>query len=406
MASTAKVRAWEEEFDRWLEPFLERLGRAEQRHWAPIYLEGLLSPGERKSVTRLAERVAPGESQQLHHFVSILPWDPAPLEESLVVEANRLVGGPKAVLIIDDTALVKQGTHSVGVARQYCGELGKRANCQVLVSLTLAEREVPVALALRLYLPEAWAADPVRCRKAGVPEGVGFRTKGQIALAELDRVRAAGARFGYVLADADYGSAAEFRKGLSERGLVYAVGILATQLVYPADVSLVWPQPEPSGGRPRRHPTTTAEPVSAEAMIEGLGERAWRRVSWRRGSKGRPLSCQFAAVRVRVADGPRAAKGRHLPGEEELWLVCERRARGERKYYLSNLPATASLRELASVIKARWVCEQAHQQMKQELGLDHFEGRSWRGLHHHALLSMIAFAFLQHLRLGGKARAG
>jgi len=319
MASTAKVRAWEEEFDRWLEPFLERLGRAEQRHWAPIYLEGLLSPGERKSVTRLAERVAPGESQQLHHFVSISPWDPAPLEESLVVEANRLVGGP---------------------------------------------------------------------------------------LAELDRVRAAGARFGYVLADADYGSAAEFRKGLSERGLVYAVGILATQLVYPADVSLVWPQPEPSGGRPRRHPTTTAEPVSAEAMIEGLGERAWRRVSWRRGSKGRPLSCQFAAVRVRVADGPRAAKGRHLPGEEELWLVCERRARGERKYYLSNLPATASLRELASVIKARWVCEQAHQQMKQELGLDHFEGRSWRGLHHHALLSMIAFAFLQHLRLGGKARAG
>src|SRR5690606_25237708 len=147
----------------------------------------------------------------------------------------------------------------------------RRANGQVLVSLTLAQREVPVAVALRLYLPEAWTADPVRCRKAGVPEGVGFRTKAQIALAELDRVRAGGAQFGYVLADADYGSAAEFRKGLSERGLVYAVGILATQLIYPADVSLLWPEPKATGGRPRRHPMPTAEPMSAEAMIEVLG---------------------------------------------------------------------------------------------------------------------------------------
>lgn len=167
--------------------------------------------------------------------------------------ANWLVGGPDAMLIIDDTVLVKQGQSSVGVARQYCGELGKRANCQTLVSLTLAQAEVPVPIALRLYLPKAWADDPDRCQKSGVPEGVGFRTKDEIALAELDRVRAAGARFGCVLADARYGMGADFRRALNKRGLRYAAGILPTQKVYPADVALHMPPPRHTG-RPRKHP--------------------------------------------------------------------------------------------------------------------------------------------------------
>jgi SRSO17 transposase len=275
-----------------------------------------------------------------------------------------VVGGPKAALVIDDTALPKKGTLSVGVARQYCGQLGKRANCQALVSLTLAGREVPVPVGLRLFLPAEWTADPGRCAAAGVPEAeVVARSKGAIALAELDRLIAAGARFGIVLADAGYGASAAFRHGLGQRGLAWAVGIPRNQKVYGADVRLV-----PPGGRKRR-PVPDQEPREAEAVLAGL---PWRRVTWRQGSKG-PLAARFAATRIRAGDGATWANNRHLPGEE-VWLVGEWRSSGERKYHLSNLPPRTSLRALASAIKARWVCEQGHQQLKQELGLGHFEG--------------------------------
>jgi SRSO17 transposase len=392
---------WEVELGRWLEPFLVRLRRQAQRHWAPFYLKGLILPGERKSIEPMAARVAPGDIQQLHHFVSTSPWPTAPLEEELVKAADRLLGGPDAVLVVDDTALVKQGRHSVGVKRQYCGQLGKRANCQSLVSLTLARAEVPVCVGLRLFLPEDWCGDAGRRAVAGVPEAVAYRPKWKMALDEIDRVLVAGARFGCVLADAEYGKAAEFRHGLTERRLSFAVGILPTQKVYPADVTLSHPGRKPTG-RPRKHPVPSAASVGAAELIEA-GPEAFRSISWRTGTKG-PLRAAFAARRVRVADGPTAAAGQHLPGDE-AWLVGEHRATGERKYYLSNLPPDASLETLAALIKARWVCEQMHQQMKDELGLDHFEGRSWRGLHHHALLCQLAMAFLQHLRLGGKKRS-
>lgn len=397
------MTGWHDEFLDWLAPFLQAFGRAEQRHWAPRYLEGLLGPGDRKSVEPMAARVCPGHTQQLHHFVSTSPWATAPLEHVLATTAAALVGGPEAVLIIDDTALPKQGRHSVGVARQYCGALGKRANCQVLVSLTLARQEVPMPLALRLYLPEAWASDVERRARAKVPTAVTFQTKGEIALAELDRVVAAGVRFGVVLADAGYGTAAEFRAGLSGRGLTWAVGILGVQKVYPADVTLT-PPVTGHPGRPPKHPVPSAPSVPAEAMIDRLGPRAFRRSTWRMGTKG-PLHVQVAAVRVRVADGPLMARAQHLPGDA-AWLVCERRATGERKYYLTNHPAHTARVHLLRAIKARWACEQAHQQLKEELGLDHFEGRSWLGLHHHALLTMIAFAFLQHRRLAAAHAAG
>ena len=393
---------WEVELGRWLEPFLVRLRRQAQRHWAPFYLKGLILPGERKSIEPMAARVAPGDIQQLHHFVSTSPWPTAPLEEELVKAADRLLGGPDAVLVVDDTALVKQGRHSVGVKRQYCGQLGKRANCQSLVSLTLARAELPICVGLRLFLPEDWCGDAGRRAVAGVPEAVAYRPKWKMALDEVDRVLVAGARFGCVLADAEYGKAAEFRAGLNERRLSFAVGILPTQKVYPADVTLTFPARK-TAGRPRKNPVPSAASVGAAELIEGRPE-AFRTVSWRTGTKG-PLKAAFAARRVRVADGPTAAAGQHLPGDE-AWLVGEHRATGERKYYLSNLPPDASLETLAALIKARWVCEQMHQQMKDELGLDHFEGRSWRGLHHHALLCQLAFAFLQHLRLGGKKPRG
>jgi SRSO17 transposase len=390
---------WQAEFEAWLAPFLARLRRAEQRRWAPIYLQGLLGPGERKSVEPMAARVAPGDVQQLHHFISTSPWRCEPLEEELVRAVDRLLGGPDAVLVIDDTALVKQGRHSVGVARQYCGQLGKKANCQALVSLTLARAEVPVCVGLRLFLPRAWAEDAARRARAGVPEAILSRPKWQIALDELDRVRAAGARLGCVLADAEYGKAAGFRHGVSDRGLTWAVGILPNQKVYPADV-VIAPAPIRATGRRPKHPVPSAKSQSAESLFAALPEEEWRTISWRRGTKG-DLQADFAAFRIRVADGPVMSGAQHLPGEK-AWLVCERRGSGERKYHLTNHAEDVPLESLAALIKARWVCEQAHQQMKEELGLDHFEGRSWLGLHHHVLMTMLAFAFLQHLRLGGK----
>ncbi len=407
MSRSLRSRDWQAAFARWLRPFLAALHHEAQRRWAPRYLEGLRLPGERKSVAPMAARVAPGAIQQLHHFVATSPWATAPLETVLAQPAPRLVGGPAAVLIIDDTALPKQGRHSVGVAPQYCGTLGKTATCQTLVSLTLARGEVPVPVALRLYLPPEWADAPERRERAGVPPDLPFQAKSAIALAELDRVGVAGVTLGTVLADAGYGFSHAFRQGLSARGLCWAVGILATQQVSPADVQLWPPPPAPPGhvGRPPTRWTPSLRSCSAQAMIAALGPRAFRRVVWRRGTKG-PLAAGFAAVRVRVADGPGMTASRRRPGPA-AGLVCERRrgpgGRVSAKYYLTNHPATTSLAPLVRVIKARWVCEQAHQQMKEELGLDHYEGRSWRGLHHHALWSMIAVAFLQHWRLTHRA---
>jgi SRSO17 transposase len=386
------------DLDVWLTPFLEVMGRKTRRTWAPLYVRGLLGPSERKSLQPMAIQLGLGGHDQLQHFIASPAWDDGPLWTVLAQQADRMVGGPEAVLVMDDTALPKQGMLSVGVARQYCGQLGKKANCQALVSLTLAGQEVPVPVGLRLFLPEDWVKDPERCAAAGVPdEAVVSRSKGEIALAELDRLRAAGVRFGLVLTDAGYGASAAFRHGLDARKLLWAVGILSNQKVYGPDVQLL-----PPTGRQRR-PRPDQEPQTAEAV---LAKGQWRRVTWRYGSKG-PLTARFAAVRVRVGDGATWANNRHLPGAE-VWLVGEWRASGERKYYLSNLPARTSRRALVAAIKARWVCEQGHQQLKQELGLGHFEGRSWTGLHRHALMSCIAFAYLQHLRLAEahSARAG
>ncbi len=399
---------WTDELEHWLAPFLARLGHKARRRMCPLYIAGLIGPGDRKSVQPMAERLAPGDYDQLHHFVAEAIWDAAPLEAELLTQADRLVGGDEAVLVIDDTALPKKGTHSVGVAPQYASALGKTANCQTLVSLTLASGEVPVTVGLRLFLPESWTSDPARMKQRRVPaDRQAFRSKPEVAIDEIDRIRVGGTRFGCVLADAGYGLSAPFRHALSERGLHWAVGIARHQKVYPADVSLVFPVA--GRGRPRKRHVPDSESIAAEHILTNA---TWRSISWRRGTKGR-LSARFAAVRVRVADGPpqriRDMGAQHMPGEP-VWLVGERRSGGEQKYYLSNLPADTPVKRLAGTIKARWICEQAHQQLKEELGLDHFEGRSWTGLHRHALLTMIAYAFLQSRRLdkvgGGKKNPG
>jgi SRSO17 transposase len=258
-------------------------------------------------------------------------------------------------------------------------------------------------VALRLFLPENWTNDRRRLERAGVPvEYRTARTKPEIALAEIDRIIASGVRFGCVLADAGYGLSAPFRQGLTARKLAWAVGIPRHLKVYPVGVQLIWPIA--TRGRPRKRHIPDILSIAAEDM---LANAKWQNVSWRTGTKGK-LKARFAAVRVRIADGPpqriRDKGQQHLPGDE-AWLIGEHRMSGEKKYYLANLPAAMDMRTLAATIKARWVCEQAHQQLKEELGLDHFEGRSWPGLHRHALMTMIAYAFLQNRRLA-KARRG
>lgn len=388
------------DLETWLAPFLAAMGRKTRRTWAPLYVQGLLGPDEGKSVQPMAQRLGLPGHDQLHHFLSSTAWDDAPLWRVLADAAGRLVGGKRAVLVVDDTGLPKKGSASVGVAPQYCGQLGKQANCQVLVSLTLARDEVPVPVGLRLFLPKTWVENPDRCARAGVPEAARtVQGKPEMALAEIDRVRAAGVAFGCVLADAGYGMSAAFRHGLNERQLAWAVGIPRTQKVYTTAVRLEWPQTRT--GRPRKVPEPNEEPRSVDTV---LATAKWRRLTWRQGTKG-ALAARFAAVRIRVGDGAPTRTARHLPGDE-AWLVGEWRDNGERKFYLSNLAPRTSLRALAAAIKARWVCEQAHQQLKQEVGLGDFEGRSWTGLHRHALMTCIAYAYLQHLRLQGTRGRG
>ena len=323
----------------------------------------------------------------------------------LAGRSGDLVGAISGSFAAQDPgeALPKKGSHSVGVAAQYASSLGKTSNCQSLVSVTLASREVPVMVGLRLFLPESWTDDAGRMDRARVPqERQVALTKPQIAIEEIDHVITSGARFGCVLADADYGSSGPFRQAPGERGMLWAVGISRRQNVYRVDIGLTFP--EATVGRRRKYHVPDGVAASAEMM---LADAKWQKISWRRGTKGK-LTCLFAARRVRVADGHRHrmrdGRVQAMPGEQEVWLVGERRTSGEQKYYLSNLPADTTLKTLAAAIKARWICEQAHQQLKEELGLDHFEGRSWTGLHRHCLMAMIAFAFLQSRRLKAAGR--
>jgi SRSO17 transposase len=274
----------------------------------PLYVAGLIGPGDRKSVQPMAERLAAGDYDQLHHFVAAGVWDAAPLEKELLVQADKLVGGSDAVLVIDDTAVPKKGKHSVGVAWQYASALGKNANCQTLVSLTLARDEVPVMVALRLFLPESWTSDLVRLKRAGVPvEYRTARTKPEIALAEIDRVIATGVRFACVLADAGYGLSAPFRHGLTARNLAWAVGIPRHLKVYPVDVRLLWPVAR--RGRPRRRHVPDILSMPAEDMLAGA---KWQTVSWRTGRRASsklalPLSASAPPMGHRSGSGIRAS---------------------------------------------------------------------------------------------------
>ena len=364
------------------------------------YCTGLVVAGERKSVEPIAALTAPArvaaQHQSLLHFVGNGAWSDelvlGKVREMVLPEIER--HGPITAWIIDDTGIPKQGRHSVGVARQYCGVLGKRANCQVAVSLSIANHHASLPVAYRLYLPEEeWATDPVRRRKAGVPEEIAFQTKAEIAIAQLRQARAAGLPSGVVLSDSFYGRSAAFRAEITGLDLNYAVGIPSTITVQTPGLETIPAKAWAAIGVPakRRRGDGTPRMVSVRELAFALPKRAWRRITWREGSNAK-LSSRFARLRVCVAqrDAPLAALG------QEEWLLIEwpKSEKEPTKYWLSTLPEDITFPRLVDFAKLRWRIERDYQELKQEVGLGHFEGRGWRGFHHHATLCIAAYGFL------------
>ena len=377
------------------------LGHARRRRWCDAYLRGILLDGHRKSVEPMAARLKAVErgdedyEQALQQFLNQSPWD----EQDLLDDLHAWIAkrfGTDGFLIIDDTGLPKQGAHSVGVARQYTGTLGKVASCQVAVTLQFATAAHVVALEAQLYLPEVWTKDRERMTQAGVPDTVGYQPKWQMA---LDMVRrAAGNGFeGIVLADSLFGTVTAFREGLAADGRTYCVGIDSTLKVIAADADL-GPVPKSSGiGRPPTRPAKVRAGATSPSVKQWALDHAadFRTVTWREGSKGK-MSGRFAAWRVRPAHKLSA-------GKEPLaacWLLAEwpDGADAPAKYFFSNLPAKTSRKRLVATAKSRWWVEHSYRELKDELGLDHFEGRSWRGWNHHVVLVLMAYAFLQDVR--------
>jgi SRSO17 transposase len=380
------------------------LAHADRRTPAQWYLRGLMLPGARKSVEPMAARVQPqnvrSAHQSMHHLVADADWSDQRLLAA--VAAQVLPGLLKRNLpchwIVDDTGFGKKGTHSVGVARQYCGRLGKTDNCQVAVSLSMANEQGSLPVAYQLYLPQEWASDRVRRKRAGVPREIDFRTKGAIALEQLEQAIAAGLPPGIVLADAAYGTEAHWRDQLRAWGLNYAVGVREhTQVWSGAHQPAPTPRPSPRGGRPRTRLVINARhaPVSVLEVAQQLPARSLRTVTWREGTNS-PLRSRFAALRVRAANAGRA--------RAEEWLLIEW-PRTEAKpvhYWLCTLPPSTALKHLVATAMGRWRIERDYQELKSELGLHHYEGRNWRGFHHHASLCIAAYGFLMRERLRSK----
>jgi SRSO17 transposase len=360
----ASARALLRRFGQFADRFADCFRRTAQRDAASHYLDALFNDSERKSMQAMHGRLSdPSSYQALQHFITDSPWD----AEALWTRLRELVPIRTGILALDDTSFPKQGTHSVGVQRQYCGALGKIANCQVAVSTVLLGEQLAWPLTFELYLPKGWLTDDTRRRKARIPARVRFREKWRIALTHIRRIRTAGVQLTAVVADADYGSVAAFRRGLEQMGLRYGVAIRWFLTLWVPGATQV----------------QTAGEIAAQ-----LPDTAWDRLTWATGTKG-PLSARFAAVRVR----PAKSRG-------ERWLLCERSlADDERKYYLLNLDATAALTDLVTVVRSRWPVEQQYRELKDDLGIDHFEGRSYPGWAHHTVLTAIAFTFLQLERM-------
>lgn len=383
-------------FASYVDALAETLGHADRVGPLGDYCRGLMLSGDRKSVEPMAALVAPqragAKHQSMHHFVAKAEWSDAALLAAVRQEVLPALGTIEA-WIVDDTGYPKKGTHSVGVARQYCGQLGKQDNCQVAVSLSLASDHASLPVAYRLYLPDAWAEDPVRRGQAGIPEAATFRTKPQIALEQIRDARDAGLPPAAVLADAGYGVDTGFRDGITEFGWLYVVGIHSSTTVWPPGSGPLPPKRWRGQGRPpsRLRRDRQHQPVSAKELALALPKSAWHRVTWREGTNAK-LTSRFAAVRVRPAHRD---YHRTTPRPEEWYLVEWPKGELEpTKYWLATLPAETRLGALVKLAKLRWRIERDYQELKQELGLGHYEGRGWRGFHHHASLTIAAYGFL------------
>ena len=401
-------------FAAYIEGLAEAAGHADRHTPLKNYCKGLLLPGERKSVEPMAARLAPENvrrmHQSLHHLVADAPWN----DEEMLAQVRREVlpamqkHGPVVAWIVDDTGFPKQGKHSVGVARQYCGQIGKHDNCQAAVSLSVATWSSSLPIAWQLYLPEAWCQDGERREQAGVPEGIRFQTKPEIALEQIRQALAQEIPAGVVLADAGYGHGMPFRDALTQLGLPYVVGIESSTGVWgPGQLPLPAPPRKPGrGATPKRlQRDANHQPVSAKELARNLPTAAWREIGWRQGSQGK-LRSRFAAVRVR----PAHRDYRRTEPYPEEWLLIEwpKGTSEPTKYWFSTLPEKTSLTALVKIAKQRWIIERDYEELKQELGLGHYEGRGWRGFHHHATLCIAAYGFLvaERNRFSPSARAG
>jgi SRSO17 transposase len=384
--------AWLDRLSTWLAPFEACFGHVAQRGAFRRYLLGLLSDSRRKSMSAMLARVSdPGTYQAFQHFITDAPWTAAPLWRRL----RAVLPDRTGVLILDGTSFPKQGTHSVGVARQYCGTLGKTANCQVAVTAALWRGGRAWMVGARLYLPEAWLT-PDQRRRARIPPTVRFQEKWRLAVTLLQQVRASGLTVTAVVADAEFGNNATLRRTLHRAHLSYALGMSSDLKVFLGTPGLQAPASQPRTGRPRTRPHVPAgtQALEARAWAAVQAPRQWRQVSWRNGSNP-PWRARFCAIRVTPAHDWR--ERRLAP---EVWLLCERDLGSEprTKYYLVNLPPTASLKQLVHLAHQRWAIEQQYQELKDELGLDHFEGRSLPGWEKHVVLTALAYAWLQHER--------
>ena len=381
-------------FASYVEELASALDQTDRARPLRDYCTGLILPGERKSVEPMAARTDPArvsaQHQSLLHFVGAGGWS----DEKVLAKISELVvpaitqHGPIEAWIIDDTGIPKKGRHSVGVKPQYCGQLGKEANCQVAVSLSIANHFASLPVGYRLYLPKEWAEDRARRDRAGVPEDIRFKTKQQIALELVQRAHAAGLPLGVLLMDLDYGRDSRLRTSVSALGLSYVAGIQPNVLMWASGSGPKRPDKSLNNNGRRNEPDL----ISAKEVVRALPEDAWHTIRWREGSADW-LSSRFARVRVRV--GYNGA----IPGQvAEEWLLIEwpegETKLSKYKYWLSTLPAEISFRQLVDITKMRWRIERDYQELKQEVGLGHYEGRGWRGFHHHATLCVAAYGFL------------
>jgi len=412
-ASSSAPGAQQQRFAAYLDSLARAAGHADRAIPLRSYCTGLLLPGERKSIEPLAARLAPHDvrrvHQSLHHFVANAPWS----DEALLERVRHSVlpmmkrNGPVVAWIVDDTGFPKKGTHSVGVVRQYCGQVGKQENCRVAVSLSFATEQASLPIAWRLYLPEIWAQDRKRRKETGIPREVPFATKPAIALQQIRKAVEEEVTTAPVLADAAYGNDGRFREGLTELGLEYVVGVQKSTTVWrPGEA----PLPAKRWKRRGRPPTLLRrdkhhQPISVKQLAESLAASSWENVSWRQGTKQR-LHGRFAALRVRVAH--RDYWRSELPAEEWLLIEWPPEESEPTKYWLATLSADAKLAALVKLAKHRWIIERDYEELKQELGLGHYEGRGWRGFHHHGTLCIAAYGFLVAERscFSPSARAG